>query len=238
MKTRLILTLGLLGAVSAAASAQDTVATTVATFAERPFAWSSLTLDIIASGDAARGEQIATKQKCSKCHGEAGIAEEDATPSIAGQIPAYQFKQLLDYKVELRRNKDMKKATSKLGLQDMADLAAYFATLSPEPPEGTAKPPLLVTRGDLDRLLLPCNVCHGEKGEGLGFEVPAITGQKVEHFIETLTAFREGERQNDHYGRMRFIAGQLTDKEVTELAVYYGAPRSPDADDDDEEEEE
>lgn len=220
MKTTLILTLGLLIALSGATTAEDTV---------EPFAWSGLTLDLIASGDAGRGEGIATKQKCGKCHGDAGIAEDDETPSIAGQIPSYQFKQLLDYKAEIRESKDMKKATSKLGLQDMADLAAYFATLPPEPPEGKAKPPLLVTRGDLDRLLLPCNVCHGEKGEGLGFEVPAIGGQKVEHFVETMTAFREGDRQNDHYGRMRFIAGQLSEDEVAELAAYYAAPPSPES---------
>jgi cytochrome c553 len=229
MKTTLILTLGLLTAVSGAATADDTV---------EPFAWGSLMLDLIASGDATRGEEIATKQKCSKCHGDAGIAEDDETPSIAGQVPAYQFKQLLDYKAEVRESKDMKKVTGKLGLQDMADLAAYFATLPPEPPEGKAQPPLLVTRGDLDRLLLPCNVCHGEKGSGLGFEVPAIAGQKIEHFVETMIAFREGDRQNDHYGRMRFIAGQLTEDEVAELAAYYAAPPSPETDEEEEEEKE
>lgn len=217
MKTTLILTLALAG-LSVPAVAADNEA--------EPFAWSRASLDLIASGDAARGEEVAAKQKCSKCHGDAGISEDDETPSIAGQIPAYHFKQLVDYRAKVRESKDMYKTASKLSPQDMADLAAWFATLEPEPPEGKQQPPVLVTRGDMDRLLLPCAVCHGERGEGLGFEVPAINGQKVDHFAEVMAAFRDGDRSNDHYGRMRFIAGQLSDKEIAELAAFYAAPRT------------
>jgi cytochrome c553 len=230
MKTKSILTVGLLSAVCTAYAAEEA--------AIEPFVWSRAMLDLISLGDVARGEEIARKSKCSKCHGDLGIAEDDESPSIAGQLASYNFKQMLDYKTEVRDSKDMKKATKNLSLQDMSDLAAYFATLPPEPPEGKAQPPLLVTRGDLDRLLLPCNVCHGEKGEGLGFEVPAIAGQKIEHFVETMAAFQEGDRQNDHYGRMRFIAGQLTEDELAELAAYYAAPPSPETDEEEEEEKE
>ena len=45
-----------------------------------------------------------------------------------------------------------------------------------------------------------------------------------------MTAFQKGERENDHFGRMRFIAGQLSDAEIAELAVYYAAPPSPEDD--------
>ncbi|MFE8032810.1 c-type cytochrome [Thiohalocapsa marina] len=191
-----------------------------------PFAWSSQTLAVIASGDAERGRAVAEDRRCSKCHGEAGIAEDDETPSIAGQRAAYNFKQMIDYRTEVRESRDMKKATRRLSVQDMADLAAYFETLPPEPAAVTDDPPLLVTRGDLDRLLLPCDVCHGKQGEGLGFEVPAISGQKVDHFVELMQAFKTGERQNDEYARMRFISSQLTDDEIIELAAWYAAPRS------------
>ena len=184
-------------------------------------------LELIASGDAARGEEIAAKSKCSKCHGELGIAEDDETPSIAGQVPAYQFKQLIDYKTRVRDSRDMYKKVRRMDEQDFADLAAYFATLPAEPSKGVQEPPLLVTQGDVDRLLLPCSVCHGENGEGMGFEVPALSGQKIDHFVETMTAFQEGDRENDEYGRMRFIASQLSEKEIQTIATYYAAKRSP-----------
>ena len=193
---------------------------------DESFIWSRAMLDIIESGDVARGAELAEKTRCSKCHGDLGIAEDDETPSIAGQVPAYQFKQLLDYKTKVRDSRDMYKKVRRMDLQDFADLAAYFATLEPEPPEGATEPPMLVTAGDAERLLLPCNVCHGEQGEGMGYQVPALAGQKVEHFLETMIAFREGERENDQYGRMRFIAGQLSEDEIATLATYYAAAPS------------
>jgi cytochrome c553 len=209
------------------------VAPAMASEDEQSFVWSRAMLDIIESGDAARGAELAEQARCRKCHGELGIAEDDETPSIAGQVPAYQFKQLLDYKTKVRESRDMYKKVRRMDLQDFADLAAYFATLEPEPPEGTTEPPLLVTAGDAERLLLPCNVCHGEQGEGMGLQVPALAGQKIDHFVETMIAFREGERENDEYGRMRFIAGQLSEDEITVLATYYAAGRSPEANTDD-----
>jgi cytochrome c553 len=191
------------------------------------FAWSRAMLDVIEAGDAERGAELAEKAKCSKCHGEAGIAEDDETPSIAGQVPAYQFKQLLDYKTQVRDSRDMYKKVRRLSLEDLADLAAHFATLAPEPPAGPAEPPLLVAQGDKDRLLLACQVCHGERGEGMGFQVPALAGQKIDHFVETMTAFRDGDRENDEYGRMRFIAAQLSEDEIAAIAAYYAAERTP-----------
>ena len=74
MKSTFILTLGLMVAVSGLArAAQDA----------EPFVWSRATLKTIAAGDPAKGEELATKLKCSKCHGDKGIAEDAPSPSIA-----------------------------------------------------------------------------------------------------------------------------------------------------------
>ena len=198
---------------------------------EPQFHWDRATLTLIASGDAARGQAIAKEHKCKKCHGKTGVSDEDDTPSIAGQVPSYLFKQLMDYKSGLREEKTMTKRARKLTREQMADLAAFYAMQKPEEAV-MQQAPKLVTEGDLNRLLLPCNVCHGKHGEGLGFEVPALAGQKIEHFVETLEAFQESDRENDQYGRMRFIAQQLTEDEITELAAYYSAPPSMDEDED------
>jgi cytochrome c553 len=227
MKTALILTLGLFTALSTGfATAEEE--------APKPFVWSRANLDLVASGDAARGKEVAKKQRCKKCHGDNGVADDDESPSIAGQTPSYFFKQLVDYRSGVRESKDMKKSASKLNDQEMADLAAFYKTQAPEQKVGK-EPPKLVSKGDMSRLLLPCAVCHGKQGEGIGFETPAIAGQKVDHFVEVMTAFQDGDRENDQYGRMRFIASQLTEDEVTELAAYYSAPRSEEDEDDEEE---
>lgn len=189
-----------------------------------PFQWDFKTIERVESADIAKGEELAKKLKCSKCHGDTGISDEDDTPSISGQTASYLFKQLLDYRVKERREKQMHKASKKLGIQDMADIAAWYATQQAEPSKsGGKEPPVLVTKGDKDRLLLPCNVCHGKNGEGYGYETPALTGQRMTHFVDTMTEFREDDRENDLYGRMRFIAKQLTEEEIEVLAEFYAS---------------
>jgi cytochrome c553 len=217
MKTRIAMTLGLCLLASGA-------------MADEPgFQWNYATLRLIASGDPAKGEAIAKKHKCAKCHGDTGISEEDDEPSIAGQIRSYQFKQLMDYKTSTRDEKTMVKRARKLSPEEMADLSAFYAAQTPEkPPKREA--PKLATEGDEGRLLLSCDVCHGKGGIGYGMESPVLLGQKPEYFVDTMTAFRDGDRENDAYGRMRFVAGELTEDEIKELAAYYSMPASPEED--------
>ncbi|MCB1787263.1 MAG: cytochrome c4 [Gammaproteobacteria bacterium] len=198
--------------------------TSVAVAEEPHFKWSRQTLALIASGNKEQGAEVADKHRCQKCHGDTGVSDESDTPSIAGQIAAYQFKQLMDYKNGTRNERQMEKIARKLTPEDMADLAAFYAAQTPATPAGVTAAPQMVTAGDMGRLLLPCDVCHGKQGEGLGAEVPALAGQSNEYLMTTLTEFKEGERQNDHYGRMRYIAKQLTDEEIEALVAYYAAP--------------
>lgn len=185
-------------------------------------------LELIESGDPVRGEEIALSKKarCTRCHGDAGISDEEDTPSIAGQLASYTYKQLMDYKTQARENRSMRSRVKRLSEQDVADLAVYYATL---PREGAgakvaaAAAPTLVTDGDRDRLLLPCSVCHGDKGEGMEYEVPALAGQKAQHLIDTLTEYKDGSRANDLYGRMRFVASRLSEHEIEKLAQYYAS---------------
>lgn len=196
--------------------------------AEEPkFQWNYETLRLIESGDVEKGKAVAKKHKCAKCHGDAGISEEDDTPSIAGQTRSYQFKQLVDYKHSTRDERTMTKRARKLTPEDMADVSAFYAAQVAEVPP-KRQPPPLANKGDESRLLLSCDVCHGKEGIGYGMESPVLLGQKPVYFVDTMTAFRDGDRENDAYGRMRFIANQLTEGEINELAAYYSMPPLPD----------
>jgi cytochrome c553 len=55
----------------------------------------------------------------------------------------------------------------------------------------------------------------------------ALVGQKPEHFVDTMLAFRDRDRENDAYGRMRFIANQLTEDQIKALAAYHSLPPLP-----------
>jgi cytochrome c553 len=88
---------------------------------------------IQAGGDAARGQELAVD--CADCHGDDGLGDEDV-PAIAGMDAADQLKELMAFKSGERvdEEEDMIDSVEDLSEQDMADLAAYFASL-PGPQE-------------------------------------------------------------------------------------------------------
>ncbi len=185
------------------------------------------TIRLLRDADPARGEALAKEKKCSKCHGDAGVSNDSLDTNIAGIRASYLYKQLKDYRGGQRDNRDMKKQVRDLDDQQMADLSAWYATLEPAPQAtGQAGDPAvleLVFRGDPTRLLKSCASCHGQRGQGGQFDSPPLTGQYPEYFITTLTEFKEGDRANDIYGRMRTVAEVLTEEEIEALAAYYSA---------------
>ena len=76
-----------------------------------------------AGGDAAKGAELAAD--CADCHGDDGMGDED-TPAIAGMDAAVHAQKLADFKGS---DSDMADYVEDLSEQDMADLAAYYATL-------------------------------------------------------------------------------------------------------------
>ena len=83
---------------------------------------------VLAGGDAANGKALAVD--CADCHGDDGLGDEDI-PAIAGMDAAGHVKALADFKSGARPDEDemMVDSVADLSEQDMADLAAYFASL-------------------------------------------------------------------------------------------------------------
>jgi cytochrome c553 len=185
------------------------------------------TVRLLRAADPARGEALARAGKCARCHGETGVSDDPADVNIAGQRASYLYKQLRDYREQYRDDRDMYRRTRDLDDSQLADLAAWFAAQEPAPrATGEDVDPAileLVYRGDRTRLLKACASCHGQDGRGGQFDHPALAGQHREYFIFTMTEFREGDRTNDIYARMRHVAEALTEQEIEGLARYYGA---------------
>jgi cytochrome c553 len=144
---------------------------------------------------------------------------------LAGQLATYLYKQLQDYSHGERQDMMMSGLAKSLSQQDAADLAAWFASQTPafQSPSvmNYEHAENLVKIGSNDRLLAPCEVCHGSDGKGQVMDTPALSGQSAEYTSATLKAFKSGERHNDIYSRMRLIAETLTDQEIEELGLYY-----------------
>lgn len=79
------------------------------------------------AGDAAAGK--AKSMMCSACHGMAGISAVPTYPNLAGQKEAYTAKQLKDFKSGKRNDPTMKGMVASLSDADIANLAAYYASL-------------------------------------------------------------------------------------------------------------
>ncbi len=190
--------------------------------ASSTIAWTPETLNFVKHGNAVKGKVLA--QSCTGCHGEQGLSAMPETPSLAGQLATYTYKQLRDYANNLRSNPTMSAMVQGLNAQDSADLAVWFSTL-PASLGATSNPTpnaeKLVQQGDGKRIIPPCAVCHGANGQGEKMDIPALTGQRGDYLIKTLLDYKSGQRHNDVYSRMRVIAQQLKESEINELAKYY-----------------
>jgi cytochrome c553 len=81
-----------------------------------------------AGGDAANGKALA--DYCADCHGDDGLGDEDI-PAIAGMDAAEHVNALAGFKSGARPDEEenMIDSVADLSEQDMADLAAYYASL-------------------------------------------------------------------------------------------------------------
>lgn len=206
----------------------------VVVFAEpsSQIAWTPELLNLVKKGNADKGKVLA--ESCKSCHGDKGQGMKAETrddevlpaiPALAGQVATYTYKQLRDYLSGSRSHVQMTGVAKGLSEQDAADLAVWFSSLpraeNKSGSEKLARAEKMVEQGDGKRILPPCFVCHGSKGQGEKQDIPALAGQQANYFTRTLLDYKTGQRHNDVYSRMRLIAQQLSEDEIKELAQYY-----------------
>lgn len=79
------------------------------------------------AGDAAAGKSKAAT--CGACHGMNGISPNDMWPNLAGQKEGYLVAQMKAFRDGQRANPMMAPMAAGLSDADIADLAAYYASL-------------------------------------------------------------------------------------------------------------
>ncbi|WP_342623812.1 c-type cytochrome [Pseudomonas alkylphenolica] len=175
-------------------------------------------------GDAAAGQ--AKTAVCGACHNPDGNSLAPNFPKLAGQGEKYLEKQLHDIKSGKRTVLEMTGMLAAFNDQDMADIAAYFA--SQKGSVGAADPKLvergraLFNGGDIEKGLPACTGCHSPNGAGLALAgFPHLGGQHSQYVAKQLTDFREGNRTNDGDATtMRTIASKLSNKDIEALSSY------------------
>jgi cytochrome c553 len=189
---------------------------------------------MLAKADTAKGQQIA-KDACAACHAADGNSTTAANPKIAGQIPEYLHKQLVDFKPRggkraERDNPIMAGMVANLSPEDMRSLAAYYGAQKLKPAAARDKDLAALGqklyRGGIASSGVPaCAGCHGPTGAGMPAQYPRIAGQFSEYIEAQLKAFRAGTRANDPNGMMRGVAVRLNDREIQAVAEYVAGLR-------------
>lgn len=194
----------------------------------------SASAQVAAKPDLAKGQQIAS-QVCAACHAADGNSPAAANPKLAGQIPEYLHRQLVNFKPQggkkaERENAVMAGMVAALSADDMRNVAAYYASQKLKP--AAAKDKELASlgqklyRGGNPASGLPaCAGCHGPAGAGMPAQYPRLAGQFAEYIDAQLKAFRSGARANDPNGMMRGVAARMSDREIQAVAEYAAGLR-------------
>ena len=66
---------------------------------------------------------------CMGCHGQKGISISQEIPNLAGQKEVYLVNTLKDFRAQIRKNPIMFSMAGGLSDEDIANLAAYYASL-------------------------------------------------------------------------------------------------------------
>ena len=181
-----------------------------------------------AGGNAEAGKAQAAA--CAACHGQDGATPIDPTyPNIAGQNEKYLLTQMQMIQDNSRNIPLMAGQLTGKSEQDLADIAAYYASLPSKvsqasgDDEAIARAASIYRAGIARKGVAACSACHSPDGSGnaqAGF--PRISGQPVAYTVAQLTAYRERTRDTDeaYSGMMRGVAEGLTDTEIALVADY------------------
>jgi cytochrome c553 len=196
-------------------------------------AWTPETIAAASSGDAFQGMLLA--KRCDHCHGTEGFSAVAPVPNLAGMNNLALWKQLEDFRTHKRLSHAMDPIAASLSPRDEADVVAYYAKLPifSDPQDNRIFPQSrpdaahaaiashLISFGDGERGIPPCQACHGPVAYRPG--VPSLAIQNAEYVLKQLEAFANRTRANDINMPMRTIAGLLSEDERQALAEYYGS---------------
>lgn len=183
----------------------------------------ALIANVQAEGDAEAGKAKAAM--CGGCHGMDGNSPAPTFPKLAGQHPLYTAKQLADFKSGERKDPTMAGMAAALTEEDMANLAAFYAsqkgTVGEAAPDKVELGETIYRAGNPLKGVSACAACHGPTGNGNPMaRFPSLSGQHATYTAAQLRQFRDGTRANDAGSMMRTIAAKMTDAEIDAVAEY------------------
>ncbi|MDB5380271.1 MAG: hypothetical protein JWR00_4717 [Rubritepida sp.] len=168
--------------------------------------------------DARRGADLAA-QTCVACHGDNGRSQTEDIPSLAGQPADFITLQMILFRERIRQMPVMNDFAANMPDRDIEDLAAFFASLPPGPPEDRRpRDAALFAAGQA--LIGPrhCGTCHVSDFGGRA-QIPRIAAQREEFLARAMVEYREGRRAGADTQMNGAVVG-LSNAEIAAIAHY------------------
>jgi cytochrome c553 len=180
----------------------------------------SLLVTMTASSSAADLEAGKKKAEiCAGCHGEAGISQTENVPSLAGQPDQFVQWQLVFFRSGARTNEQMQPIVEQIDNEDIRNLGAYFASLTPPKATTPDNDPDLSQKGAQAAVGRRCASCHTDSFAGTK-AVARIAGQREDYLLKALHDYKAGVRSGGGGAAMAEAAYPLAEEEITALAHY------------------
>ncbi|MGJ4941074.1 c-type cytochrome [Bradyrhizobium sp. HKCCYLS1011] len=160
----------------------------------------------------------AKAELCVGCHGENGLSQTENIPSLAGQQDQFIQWQLVFFRAGTRKNEAMQPIIEQLNNEDIRNLGAYFASLTPPkaPPDDN---PELSQKGAQAAAGRRCASCHTDSYAGTK-GVARIADQREEYLVKALHDYKSGQRVGGSQAAMTDVAYPLSNEEIEALAHY------------------
>ncbi len=166
-----------------------------------------------AEGDLDSGEELA--YSCLGCHGIEGYRNAYPSyrvPKLGGQKAAYLEIALRGYRDGNREHPTMEGQAESLSDQDIADVAAYFASM-PGATDGDGQ-----AAESAPEAAQACAACHGPAGISVNAMWPSLAGQHEDYLLQSLKGYRDGTRKDPV---MSTQATLIDEDDVEILARYF-----------------
>jgi cytochrome c553 len=165
----------------------------------------------------------AVKEKaaqCTPCHGDNGISQTENTPSLAAQPDLFLQWQLIFFRSGSRKNETMQPMAEQLSNEDVRNLGAYFASLSPPKASAPDDNPDLSKKGAEAAAGRRCALCHTDTFAGTK-AVARLAGQREDYLLKALHDYKSNVRVGGGVAAMADVAYSLSEEEIEALAHYF-----------------
>lgn len=174
-----------------------------------------ITQPAFAEGDPAAGKEIG--YTCLGCHGIEGYRNAYPSyrvPKLGGQKAAYLEIALRGYRDGTRKHPTMVAQATSLSDQQIADVAAYLASIGSETVGAGG------TQGASFDKAAACAACHGQNGISVNAVWPTLAGQWEDYLLNALKQYRDGTRTDPV---MTAQAALIAEEDLAKLAMYFSS---------------